>query len=315
MARRLQERTLVVSPVELWPSVAGLVILAAGLVAVRKELAAESAPASGSVSVPVAILDKLILLGPVCYAAPLAAFGAEHLAVGRSMAEMVPHWIPWHVFWIYFVGLALIAAALSLASRRCLLWSAPLLAILFLIFVFTMDLPATIAQPANRINWVLLCREASFAAGALALTGTLLWQKSDQISKALIFLARILIGVTLLLYGVQHFLHPECVIGVPLEKLTPAWVPWPHVWAALTGALLFVAGIALLINKRSRLAASVTGLVMVVITVFLYTPIWLMDRGTAQVVEGLNYFFDTLLYGGAVLLLAGAMPKSNRESS
>lgn len=228
------------------------------------------------------------------------------------MAEMVPRWIPWHVFWIYFVGLALIAAALSLAFSRCLRWSAPLLAILFLIFVFTMDLPATIAQPANRINWVLLCRETSFAAGALALTGTLR-RKSDHISKGLIFLARIFIGVTLLLYGVQHVLHPECVIGVPLEKLTPAWVPWPHVWAALTGAILFVAGIALLINKRSRLAASLTGLVMVVITVFLYTPIWLMDRGTAQVVEGLNYFFDTLLYGGAVLLLAGALPKNDRE--
>ena len=305
---------LVVSPVELWPSIAGLAVLAIGLIVARKELAAAPAPSSGSVSVTAALLEKLIVLGPVFYAAPLAAFGAEHFAIGRPMAGMVPHWIPWHVFWIYFVGLALIAAGLSLAFRRCLRWSAPLLAILFLIFVFTMDLPGTIAQPANRINWVLLFRESSFAAGALALTGTLLRQKSDQTSKALIFLARILIGVTLLLYGVQHILHPECVIGVPLEKLTPAWVPWPHVWAALTGAILFVAGIALLINKRSRLAASVTGLVMVVITVFLYTPIWLLDRGTAQVVEGLNYFFDTLLYGGAVLLLAAAMPKSDRES-
>jgi uncharacterized membrane protein len=314
---------LVVSPVELWPSIAGLVILAAGLVAARQELAA---PVPTPVSVPVALLEKLIVLGPVFFAAPLAAFGAEHLAVGRSMAGMVPHWIPWHVFWIYFVGLALIAAALSLAFSRCLRWSAPLLAILFLIFVFTMDLPATIAQPANRINWVLLFRETSFAAGALALTGLTLKDTGITVTRReatrfirareiLVFVARILIGVTLLLYGVQHILHPECVIGVPLEKLTPAWVPWPHVWAALTGAILFVAGIALLINKRSRLAASVTGLVMVLITVFLYTPIWLMDRGTAQVVEGLNYFFDTLLYGGAVLLLAGAMPKSNRESS
>ena len=303
---------LVVSPVELWPTIAGLSTLAAGLVAARKELAAAPAPASGSVSA--ALLEKLIVLGPVFYGAPLAAFGAEHFAIGPPMAGMVPRWIPWHVFWIYFVGLALIAAALSLAFRRCLRWSAPLLATLFLIFVFTMDLPGTIAQPANRINWVLLFRETSFAAGALALTG-ILRQKSDQTSKVLIFLSRVLIGVTLLLYGVQHILHPECVIGVPLEKLEPGWLPWPHVWAALTGAILFVAGIALLINRRSRLAASVTGLVMVVITLFLYTPIWLMDRGTAQVVEGLNYFFDTLLYGGAVLLLAGAMPKSDRESS
>lgn len=290
-----------VSPVELWPTVAGLVVLALGIIVVRKDLATERN------------LEKLVVLGFVCYAAPMAAFGAEHLALGPAMAGMVPHWIPWHLFWIYFVGLALIAAGLSLAFRRCLLWSAPLLAILFLIFVSTMDLPGTLAQPANRIDWVLLCREISFAAGPLALTGTLLWQKSNQLSKVLIFVARICIGVTLLVYGVQHFLHPANVIGVPLEKLTPAWVPIPRFWADLTGAILFIAGIALLINKRARFAATLVGLVMVVITVFFYAPIWIMDRGTAQVLEGLNYFFDTLLYGGTVLLLAMALRKEPRE--
>lgn len=284
------------SPIELWPTVAGLVVLAVGIVLARKDVAA----ASG--------LDKLVALGPTFVAAPLATFGAEHLVEGGLMAGMVPHWIPWHVFWIYFVGLCLIAAALSFIFSRFLLWSASLLAILFLIFVSTMDLPGTIAQSANRINWVLLFREISFGSGGLALTGNLLRQKSDQLSKTFIFLARILIGVTLLLYGVEHFLHPECVIGVPLEKLTPAWVPIPHFWADLTGAILFVAGIAILISKRSRFAATLAGLVMVLITVFLYTPIWAMDRGPAQVIEGINYVFDTLLYGGTVLLLAAALP-------
>lgn len=291
-----------VSPIELWPTVAGLVVLALGIVLARKDVSA----ASG--------LDKLVVLGPVFVAAPLATFGAEHLAEGGLMAGMVPHWIPWHVFWIYFVGLCLIAAALSFICSRFLLWSASLLAILFLIFVSTMDLPGTIAQSANRINWVLLFRETSFGSGALALTGLLLRQKSDQLSKTFIFLARILIGVTLLLYGVQHFLHPDNVIGVPLEKLTPAWVPIPHFWADLTGAILLVAGIALLLNKRSRFAATLAGLVMVVITVFLYTPIWLMDRGPAQVIEGINYVFDTLLYGGTVLLLAAALSKPGQRS-
>lgn len=296
-AHTLQERIPVAPPLELWPTVAGLVILALGIIIVRKDLVSAHSP------------DKLVALGPVFVAAPLAAFGAEHLVLGRSMAGMVPHWIPWHVFWIYFVGLCLIATALSFTFRRYLLWSAPLLAILFLIFVSTMDLPGTLEQPANRINWVLLFREISFGSGALALTGTLLLQKSGQLSKLFIFIARILIGVTLLLYGVQHFLHPANVIGVPLEKLTPAWVPIPHFWADLTGAILLVAGAALLINKRSRPAAVLTGLIMVVICVFLYAPIWVMDRGTEQVIEGLNYFFDTLLYAGTVLLLAAALRK------
>jgi uncharacterized membrane protein len=284
-----------------WLSFAGSLTLILGFILYWRDIAS----ARG--------LDKLIVLGPIFYVAPLATFGTEHFRAGSRMASMVPHWIPWHVFWIYFVGCGLIAATLSFTFRRCMVWAASALAIMFLIFVFTMDLPATLQQSYNRINWILTLRETSFAAGAMALAGTLLQQKSAQFSKVLIFLARILIGVTLLLYGVQHFLHSECVIGVPLEKITPAWIPIHAFWADLTGAILLIAGIALLINKRSRDAAAVVGLVMVLITIFFYGPILATDRGTDQLVEGINYVFDTMLYAGTVLLLAAALPRTNRQ--
>ncbi|MGC2161215.1 MAG: DoxX family membrane protein [Silvibacterium sp.] len=291
------------SPIELWPSVAGLIILVLGIVIVRKDLAA----ASG--------LDKLVALALVFFAAPLAAFGAEHLVLGRLMAGMVPSWIPAHVFWIYFVGLGLLAASLSLTFRKCLLWSAPLLALMFFIFVFTMDLPGVVSQPKNRIIWVLMFRETSFAAGGLALTAFAIRDRRAQLSNILAVTARILIGVTLIFYGVEHFLHPDNVTGVPLEKLTPAWVPIHVFWADLIGAILLVCGAALLINKRARLAATLAGLVMVLVTLFLYTPILAMDRGSAQVIEGINYVGDTLFYGGAVLLLAMALRKDDRTRS
>lgn len=290
------------SPVEIWPAGAGLVILALGLIFARKDFS----NATG--------LDKLVALGLACFAAPLATFGGEHLVVGRSMVNMVPRWIPAHLFWIYFVGLGLEAAALSLTFRKCLLWSASLLAIMFFIFVFTIDIPSTFAQPKNRLLWVLVFRETSFALGSLALAATTIRNSRAQLSNIFTLIARILIGVTLIFYGVQHFLHPDNVLGVPLEKLTPAWVPIPHFWAALVGAVLLVCGAALLFNKRARLAATLAGLVMVAITLFLYTPIWTMDRGTEQVVEGMNYVFDTLFYGGAMLLVAAAIPKKDVQS-
>lgn len=46
-------------------------------------------------------LGKLILFGPVFYAAPLAAFGTEHFTLNKAIAGLVPAWIPWHVFWAY----------------------------------------------------------------------------------------------------------------------------------------------------------------------------------------------------------------------
>ena len=53
-------------------------------------------------------LDKLILLGPIFYAAPLAAFGTEHFTLTKGIGSIIPAWIPWHLFWVYFVGACLL---------------------------------------------------------------------------------------------------------------------------------------------------------------------------------------------------------------
>jgi hypothetical protein len=49
-------------------------------------------------------LDKLILFGPLFYAAPIAAFGTEHFKVTENIASVMPGWIPSHRFWVYLVG-------------------------------------------------------------------------------------------------------------------------------------------------------------------------------------------------------------------
>ncbi len=108
----------------------------------------------------------------------------------------------------------------------------------------------------------------------------------------------------MIVFGVEHLLHPGNAPGVPLEKMTPAWVPLPHLWAWITGVVLIVAGVAILINRYAHQAALWAGLVQVLITLFLYTPILVMARGAMPVLVGLNYVFDTLLYAGAILLLA-----------
>jgi hypothetical protein len=43
----------------------------------------------------------------------------------------------------------------------------------------------------------------------------------------------------------------------------------------------------------------------------VYVPIGVKEIDS---LEALNYLFDTLMYGGTVLLLAGAMPRSERNT-
>ena len=65
-------------------------------------------------------LDKIIALSNLCFAIPLAVFGAEHLSGAKFIMLSVPSYMPWRLFWAYFVGFALLAASLSIAQKfRC----------------------------------------------------------------------------------------------------------------------------------------------------------------------------------------------------
>src|ERR1700752_4264201 len=87
------------------------------------------------------VFDKVILLGPLFYAAPIAAFGTEHFTVTAAIASITPEWIPWHLFWAYFVGACFIAAGLSMVTKIQVRLSASLLALTFFLFVLSVDVP------------------------------------------------------------------------------------------------------------------------------------------------------------------------------
>ena len=278
-----------------WSSVSGSLFLIAGLVLIRKDLA------------PPFTLDNLIALGFVFEAAPLATFGTEHLLTPHVIAKLVPSWIPAPMFWTYFVGIGLFAAALSFIVRKQVRWSAFLLGIMFIIFVLTMDAPAVISSPNERLRWSLMFRETAFAGGALALAG---WARQDnvRISRALIVIGRTCVAGALIFYSIEHFVWSRNAPGVPLEKMSPAWVPAPELWSYAVGAVLLIAGLAVLFNWRTRMAAASVGALMTFLTLFLYFPILVKALGTPDAMQEVNYVFDTLFFAGTVLLVAIAAP-------
>lgn len=278
-----------------WMSAAGVTVLVIGLFAARHDIA----HARG--------LDRILALTNLCFAVPLAVFGAEHFCLGSSMIGLVPAYMPARVAWIYVVGAALIVASLSIATKIQVRWSGLLFGIMMFLFVAMIHLPGAI-KTGDRIIWTIVLREMSFGGGGLVLAGVALGQLRGK-GKSLIIVGRVLIAIAAIFFGVQHFLHPLAVPGVPLAKQMPTWIPARSIIDYLTGAFLIVGGISFLIARKTRVAATYLGTWILLLVVVYYGPMLigaLMDPSTGVKLEGLNYFADTLLFGATILTLANA---------
>ncbi len=282
-----------------WPYFLGLALLAIGLPFVLKY---DVPQARG--------LDKLMPFGRLFYAIPIAVFAGEHFTVVKFMAPMVPSWIPAHLFWIYFVGVALVAAALSIVVKKYAQLSATLFGIMMCLFVVLIHIPRVAANPRDRFSWAVALRELSFSGGAFAFATT--QSKTPRPANAtppLLTLARYLVAITTLFFGVEHFLHPDFAPAVPLEKITPSWIPLRLFWSYLAGAVLLAAGACLSVNKKARSATTYLGITILLIILVIYLPIEISIP--SDIGKGLNYIADTMMFCGAVLLLADALPKED----
>ena len=291
---------LVIPSQVIWSYSVGGAVLAIGLVAIF--LRGDWQSARG--------FDKLILFGPLFYAAPIAAFGTEHFTLAAGMVSMVPPWIPWHKFWIYFVGACFIAAALSLVTGIQARLAACLLALTFFLFVALMDAPAWAQDPRDRFATALMLRELAFSGGPLALAASLTGKQHQRRAHILATIARYFIAIPILYYSFEQFLHADHVPGIPLEAVTPTWIFGHSIWTYLTAVVYAVAGPLLLGGRQTRAAATCVGMMVFVTIVVVYVPIAIAERASLD--NGLNYLGDTLMFCGDVLLLAGAMPRSRQ---
>lgn len=275
--------------------VAGLVLFVIGILAARREIA----EADG--------LDKIVALRHVCFAIPLAVFGALHLFGAQLLIAIVPPYMPWRMFWVYAIGCALVAASVSIATRIAVRWSGLLFGVMMFLFVAMIHLPGAVARPHERLLWTIVFREMSFggAGWIFAATATDSWPGWRK--RVLTGVGRMCLAIAAMLFGCEQILHPTLLPGVPLQKQMPAWIPGRVLIDYVTGLALLVVGGSILLNRKTRVIAASVGGWLVLLVLILYGPVLigaLSDPGPAVQIEGINYFADTLLFAGSILALA-----------
>ena len=278
---------------------AGIALFLIGGVAARSEIAGARGP------------DKIVALTNLCFGVPLAVFGALHLFGPRFVIDAVPAFMPWRSFWVVFVGCALIAASLSIATGVAVRWSGLLFGIMMFVFVATIHLPGALRRPHDRFIWTIVFRETAFGGAGWLLAGLAANGRRGESRSTLITVGRVLVTMALIVFGLEHFAYATGLPGVPLRKEMPAWIPGREIIDRVTGAALLLAAGSVLAGRQTRRVVTCVGAWILLIVLVIYGPVLfvaLSDPSLAVRLEGVNYFADTLLFAGAVLALAKATP-------
>jgi len=109
----------------------------------------------------------------ILYAVPFFFFGLNHFMNASMMKGYVPSFFPVPIFWVYLVGLGLIAASVSILTKKYTRLACLLLAGMLIVFVLTIHIPGMMSADATmKMNaMVMLLKDTALAGAALMLAG------------------------------------------------------------------------------------------------------------------------------------------------
>jgi uncharacterized membrane protein len=111
-------------------------------------------------------LNKLASFGTIIFSITIISFSVDHFLFAKEAADYVPSWIPWHLFWMYFAGFALLGSGIAIILKiRIRLFAFLLGAMIFTWFIILHTPRVTVSPVAD------LGDEVTSAFIALAYSG------------------------------------------------------------------------------------------------------------------------------------------------
>jgi len=118
------------------------------------------------------IINKSSTIGKYLFASIMGIYGIQHFMYAGFVASLIPSWIPFHLFWVYFTGTALIAAAISIYLNRKAKWGCFLLGIMIMIFFAAVQVPVVVNSHFGAGQITSACKELGLASFAFVLAAT-----------------------------------------------------------------------------------------------------------------------------------------------
>lgn len=216
--------------------------------------------------------------------------------------QPVPKWFPGRSALAYLSGVSLLAAGCALVAHRHARAAAAFLCA-FLCSWVLLQLPPVFA--GQEAAWLAPAETLAVGAGAW----TFFWLGASHSPRrtSAIHAAGGFFGVTLLVFGLAHFLYIEFTAA-----MIPAWIPGRVAWAWFTGAGHIAAGLSIITGVQARLGATMLALMVSSFVVFVHIPrvITALDN-IAEWRLGSN----ALLLTGAAWIVAAALASRQRSEA
>jgi len=95
----------------------------------------------------ISFLIKLIPLGVIFFSITIISFGINHFLYAKEASDYIPSWVPNHMFWMYFTGLALIGSGIAIILKIKRGLTAALLGTMIFIWFIILHVPRVIGSP------------------------------------------------------------------------------------------------------------------------------------------------------------------------
>jgi len=217
---------------------------------------------------------RLIGPGHIAFAVGMAGLGVLGLSTGDFAVpwQPIPEWLPWREDLAYVSGLILLAGSIGVLFKRSATRCAFALSLYLLIFWVFPQVARLAPHPMSFGRWLGFCETLAVLCGSSILSVSLLRQDDTRDMKSIdsdarVRVARILFGVSCVIFGLSHFVYADFT-----ATMVPQWLPERLWFAYFTGAIHFAAGVGIACAILPRLAATLEALMMSSFVLLVHAP-------------------------------------------
>jgi putative oxidoreductase len=116
-------------------------------------------------------MKNITTIGRILFALPFAIFGINHFIMMDYYIGMLTSFIPLGAYTIILTGIMLIAASISIVSKKFVKFSTIMLAILLFIFILTIHIPHLFIDADKSTTIIALLKDISLMGGSLMIAG------------------------------------------------------------------------------------------------------------------------------------------------